>query len=185
MKNVLARSVFMMALTCICYEARADYISVVGDDAKYGRVTADFSYLDYGGGFLQPEGANFSPLGLSFYDDGTGVGNYTSNSYTLSTFYEQPGSYLSASADVSLPSSHVFQSGEIYGIGSGLTGTVFGSFHSDNGSDVFISFKALAVGINTVASVPLPASAPMFGTALLGLAGLGFAATYKKSAAAA
>ena len=36
-----------------------------------------------------------------------------------------------------------------------------------------------------VPNVPLPASAPMFGASLLGLAGLGYAAKRKKAAAAA
>ena len=37
---------------------------------------------------------------------------------------------------------------------------------------------------NTMSTVPLPASAPMFGAALVGLAGLGYAAKRKKAAAA-
>ena len=37
----------------------------------------------------------------------------------------------------------------------------------------------------SVSAVPLPASAPLFGAALLGLAGLGYAANRKKAAAAA
>ena len=46
-----------------------------------------------------------------------------------------------------------------------------------------VAFESVA-GQSIVTPVPLPASAPMFGAALLGLVGLGYAAKRKKEAAA-
>lgn len=71
----------------------------------------------------------------------------------------------------------------IAGNGSSSTGTIA----IEAGSTSFttnISGDSI-IGTATLSTVPLPASAPMFGAALFGLAGLGYAAKRKKAAASA
>ena len=48
-----------------------------------------------------------------------------------------------------------------------------------------VAGQAITISNTTLSAVPLPASAPMFGAALLGFAGLGYAAKRKRAAAAA
>ena len=63
-----------------------------------------------------------------------------------------------------------------YSLGNGTNGTDTAS--SNNGD---FSTGTLTVSPDTISSVPLPASAPMFGTALVALGAVGYSLKYKKS----
>lgn len=68
----------------------------------------------------------------------------------------------------------------VYNNGDDTYGAVFTG--QVNGVEHYAEFTSATV---TLSTVPLPASAPMFGAALLGLAGIGYVAKRKKAAATA
>ena len=99
-----------------------------------------------------------------------------------STYTFGPGQYASFSTPTPIAASS-------RGFYLGLTETLSDGVHygfaevADGGKILqSVAFESVA-GRNIVTPVPLPASAPLFGAALIGLAGLGYAAKRKKTAA--
>lgn len=145
-----------------------------------GTVTATGSV---GGQFASPFGDDTSPYVA--VQSGSATYNLAGNS--LSLVFGSPDSYNTI--------SFVNSAGQVFdtftpgvGAGAALTTTSFLTIRADgNFSSVQFSSGQPAFEFSnvSVSSVPLPASAPMFGAALLALGGLGYAAKRKKAAATA
>ena len=124
--------------------------------------------------------ANFfsnNPFGTNSTVNATsGSGSFVSLAPDIYTHaFEVPSGYLSGTQ---LGNSTAFYAGYTFAT-LGLTpGSYTYNYETSNGRDSF------TVNV-TLSSVPLPASAPMFGAALLGLAGLSYRAKRKKGVATA
>lgn len=189
--------------------AQAEFVNVLGYApvitynnqplAVTGPISATFFFSPLGEDFYLAGGVDikFSSGGQAYdfatADDGYGQVSFEPNAISISTTYQGgdifDGSFLRAVPDP----GQLFEAGQRYRLSnpSNLVDVLNGTTLRDEDGmeiglfvDQQLSFVPYAIGIDTLAAVPLPASASLFGAALLALGGLGCGVKRRKSAAA-
>lgn len=182
-------------------EAKADFINAVGyvSTVIYNGQTLNVSgpvsvTIDYLPNFVYPgvgisnfANIQFSSGGVHYNfnvgDDGYGRETLSEHEIDAVTTYFTPFSEEETSIDVTDPSV-TFESDKPYRLTSGFDASVFSYdvtyiYDPDTQTTSYftnfdMAFTPYAIGIN-VSAVPLPASAPLFGAALLALGGASYA----------
>lgn len=190
--------------------AQADYVNVLGyapvitynnqSLAVTGPISATFYFNQVAEDFYLAAGVEVKFFsGKKAYefatgDDGYGQVSFEPSAINISTTF-QGGDIFDGSILEAVPDGNQsFEIGKSYRISdpSNIVSVLNGTTLRDENDmpiglfvDQQLSFVPYAIGIDTLAAVPLPASAPMFGAALvaLGLAGYGMRRT--KAAAVA